>query len=256
MKSRLTEYLNHLMLPIPGGVETVRDYRDEQKWISSNSKMSMPGQKGKLTEIEKRVEIKAFLMAKYPVTEGLYQEILSRTGETAKKMLEVGAKANNMPVMKVSWYEAVSFCNRLSKACGLQECYAIDKHSGHVGFEPQANGYRLPTDAEWQYACKATSEGYRYGEITDIAWYKDNAEEQVHEAGKKQPNEWGLYDMLGNVWEWCWDLYDEKTYGEYRVFRGGSWAEEARGCGATSRRRGHPTFKIDDLGFRLARSWE
>lgn len=72
--------------------------------------------------------------------------------------------------------------------------------------------------------------------------------------GQKHPNQWGLYDMLGNAWEWCWDLYDEKTYGEYRIFRGGSWAEEARGCGATNRRRGHPTFKIDDLGFRLAKS--
>jgi len=60
--------------------------------------------------------------------------------------------------------------------------------------------------------------------------------------------------MLGNVWEWCWDLYDEEVYGSYRIFRGGGWAEQARGCGATVRRRSHPTFKIDDLGFRLARS--
>lgn len=60
--------------------------------------------------------------------------------------------------------------------------------------------------------------------------------------------------MLGNTWEWCWDLYDEKRYGEYRIFRGGSWAEQARGCGATCRRRGHPSFGIDDLGFRLAKS--
>jgi formylglycine-generating enzyme required for sulfatase activity len=117
-----------------------------------------------------------------------------------------------------------------------------------------ADGYRLPTEAEWQYACKAGTTGYRYGELDEIAWYEENSEGGVHEVGKKGPNAWGLHDMLGNVWEWCWDLYDEEVYGSYRVFRGGSWAEEDRGCGATCRRRSHPTFGIDDLGFRLARS--
>lgn len=70
----------------------------------------------------------------------------------------------------------------------------------------------------------------------------------------KEPNAWGLYDMIGNVWEWCWDLYDEKVYGSYRVFRGGGWFDPERGCLSTNRRRGHPTFHIDDLGFRLAKT--
>lgn len=116
-----------------------------------------------------------------------------------------------------------------------------------------ADGYRLPTDAEWQYACKAGTPGYRYGEIGDIAWYADNSGGRVHDVGDKVPNPWGLFDMLGNVWEWCWDLYDEEVYGSYRILRGGGWAEAERGCGASVRRRSHPTFAIDDLGFRLAR---
>ncbi|NCC82385.1 MAG: formylglycine-generating enzyme family protein, partial [Clostridia bacterium] len=107
---------------------------------------------------------------------------------------------------------------------------------------------------EWQYACKAGSTGYRYGDIDEIAWYSGNSNGSIQEMGLKKPNSWGLYDMLGNIWEWCWDLYDESTYGSYRIFRGGSWAESERGCGATCRRRGHPSFGIDDLGFRLARN--
>lgn len=121
-------------------------------------------------------------------------------------------------------------------------------------YEWAADGYRLPTDAEWQYACKAGTSGYRYGQIDDIAWYADNSDGRIHDVGGKAPNPWGLFDMLGNVWEWCWDLYDEDMYGSYRILRGGGWAESERGCGATVRRRSHPTFTIDDLGFRLARS--
>ncbi|WP_152495388.1 formylglycine-generating enzyme family protein, partial [Dehalobacter sp. UNSWDHB] len=90
--------------------------------------------------------------------------------------------------------------------------------------------------------------------VNKIAWYKENSEGRTHEVGTKEPNAWGLYDMLGNVWEWCWDIYDEKVYGPYRIFRGGGWFDPERGCLATNRRRGHPTFRIDDLGFRLAKS--
>lgn len=137
---------------------------------------------------------------------------------------------------------------------GLKECYSVSDDSESVVWNGEADGYRLPTEAEWQYACKAGTGGYRYGELDEIAWYHENSGGMVHQVGQKRPNAWGLYDMLGNVWEWCWDVYEENVYGSYRFFRGGSWAEEARGCGATCRRRSHPTFRIDDLGFRLARS--
>lgn len=76
----------------------------------------------------------------------------------------------------------------------------------------------------------------------------------MHEVGEKKPNEWGLYDMIGNTWEWCWDLYDEEVFSNYRILRGGSWAEEGRGCGASCRLKSMPDFYIDDIGFRIARS--
>ena len=250
MNSQLELYIYSLMIPVPAGTETVRDFRDEQKWISSDSTMSMPGQKGNLTETVKDVKISPFLLAKYPVTKELYDAVICNTEENVKNTLE----ANTVPVVNVSWYDAVTFCNLLSRKCGLEEYYVFDQNLGVIN-EGNTDGYRLPTDAEWQYACRGGSTGYRYGEIGNIAWYADNAEGSLHEVGQKLPNQWGLFDMLGNAWEWCWDLYDEETYGQYRVFRGGSWAEEARGCGATSRRRGHPTFKIDDLGFRVAKSY-
>jgi formylglycine-generating enzyme required for sulfatase activity len=235
------------MVAIPSGKELLRDYRDKQKWISSDSKMSIPGLKGNLTEIERKVDISPFFLAKYPVTKGLYEVLINKSSNNIE--------LNSTPMVNLSWYDAILFCNLLSKECGLQECYTFDHNVSEVYCDWSANGYRLPTDAESQYACKAESTGYRYGEIEDIAWYSENSEGRIHEIGKKEPNKWGLYDMLGNVWEWCWDLYDEKTYGPYRIFRGGSYGESARGCGATSRRRGHPSFCIDDIGFRVATSF-
>jgi formylglycine-generating enzyme required for sulfatase activity len=179
-----------------------------------------------------RVEIAPFLLGRYPVT--------SASGAS--------------PVVNVSWDDVIDLCNVMSGRSGLDQAYSRDARSGEVTCDWASNGYRLPTEAEWQYACKAGTSGYRYGEIDDIAWYADNSGGRLRDVGGKAPNPWGLYDMLGNVWEWCWDLYDEEVYGSYRIFRGGGWAESARGCGATVRRRSHPSFAIDDLGFRLART--
>jgi formylglycine-generating enzyme required for sulfatase activity len=210
MNSNIKHYLNNIMMRIPGGVENLRYYGDKQKWISSDSKMSIPGQKGNLTEVERKIEIKPFLLAEYPVTKGLYDVIFHK--------LQDNVDVNSTPIVNVSWYDAISFCNLLSKECGLNECYTFEQNGSNVFCDWNVDGYRLPTDAEWQYACKATSTGYRYGEIGYIAWYCENSKDGIHQVGKKKPNNWGLYDMLGNTWEWCWDLYDEKTYGQYRIF--------------------------------------
>ncbi|OIQ15594.1 MAG: sulfatase-modifying factor protein [Flavobacterium sp. MedPE-SWcel] len=215
------------MIEIPAGIVSLRDDRTKQEWT---------------------VEIAPFLLDKYLVTQELYASV---TGESPSTF-----KGNKKPVEDVSWKDAVTFCNKLSVMQGLEPCYIIDENfEKKMSFNPKANGYRLPTDAEWQYACKANSKEARYGVLDEIAWYKENSEKQTHDVGLKAPNNWGLFDMIGNVWEWCSDIYDEEVYGSYRVLRGGGWYDEARGCMATNRRRSHPVaYKIDDLGFRVARN--
>ena len=123
-----------------------------------------------------------------------------------------------------------------------------------MAWDEDADGYRLPTEAEWEYACRAGSDGPRYGPLEEIAWYRGNSGGRSHEVGGKRPNAWGFHDMLGNVWDWCWDLYDPEVYGTYRVLRGGGWFDEHWSCRAGVRRRSHPTFRVDDVGFRVARS--
>ena len=225
MNNDLIQRINSLMFNIQKGEVVLRDDRIKKEW---------------------QVQIKPFLLAKYVVTMELYDGIINSTCNDYKN--------SNKPVVNISWHDAITFCNSLSKTAGLTEFYSIQDDGKKVSCNLHSNGYRLPSEAEWQYACKADTPGYTYGELQKIAWYNENSNGQIQDVGKKEPNAWGLYDMLGNVWEWCYDLYDEKVYGSYRIFRGGSWAEEARGCGATCRRRSHPTFHIDDLGFRLARS--
>jgi len=222
----IKNFIDYPMIKIPGGEVKLRDDRIKRKW---------------------NVEIEPFLIGRYPVTTDLYYAITNQSPISFDEKLK--------PLVNISWNDAISFCNLLSQKNGLKECYSTSNDGKDIIFDRESEGYRLPTEAEWQYACKAGTNGYRYGELDKIAWYNENSGGRIHEVGRKDPNPCGLYDMIGNVWEWCWDLYDEQVYRTYRIFRGGSWAEEARGCGATCRRRSHPTFCIDDLGFRLARSF-
>ncbi len=218
--------LNEQLVRIPGGEIELRDDRVRRQWT---------------------VRVAPFLLARYPVTQALYFAV---TGESPGTF-----KGDDKPVETVSWQDAVLFCNALSRQAGLPPCYALARTDAAITFHPASDGYRLPTEAEWEYACKAGTTAARYGEMDAIAWYKGNSGGTTQPVGLKAPNAWGLHDMLGNVWEWCTDVYDEQVYGSYRIFRGGGWADEARGCLATNRRRSHPTaFKIDDLGFRIARN--
>lgn len=136
----------------------------------------------------------------------------------------------------------------------MTPAYLLHADGEGIDWDASADGYRLPTEAEWEHACRAGTTGPRYGPLDEIAWYRANSDERVHEVGGKRPNAWGLYDMLGNVWDWCWDIYDAEVYGSYRVLRGGGWFDEHWSCRASVRRRSFPTYRIDDVGFRVARS--
>jgi formylglycine-generating enzyme required for sulfatase activity len=214
------------MVTVPAGRVTLTERRTRRSWP---------------------VDVTAFRMSAFPVTREWYADVTDERPGTAR--------GDRLPVEGVSWWDAVRFCNALSRREGLTPAYRLDAEPAErVEWDESADGYRLPTEAEWEHACRAGTTGPRYGPLDDIAWYGANSEGRIHPVGGKLPNDWGLYDMLGNAWDWCWDVYDAEVYGTYRVLRGGGWADEHWSCRASVRRRSHPTFRIDDVGFRVARS--
>ncbi|MEV4238854.1 formylglycine-generating enzyme family protein [Nocardia sp. NPDC049737] len=211
------------MVALPAGQVTLSDRRTQRSWA---------------------VEVARFGLAAFSITQSQYEQV---TGGAPS-----ASRGDRLPVEGVSWLDAIRFCNGLSLGTGLPPAYRV--HDDEVEWDADSDGYRLPTEAEWEYACRAGTSGPRYGELDEIAWYRGNSAEHVHEVGGKLPNAWGLYDMLGNVWDWCWDIYDAEVYDSYRVLRGGGWSDEKWSCRASVRRRSHPTYRIDDVGFRIARS--
>ncbi|MCL4218804.1 MAG: formylglycine-generating enzyme family protein [Candidatus Hydrogenedentes bacterium] len=214
----------------------------------------------------KTLQIDAFLMDKYEVTQAEYARV---TGERPAKF-----EGDALPLERVSLAQAVLYCNGRSEAEGLTPCY--DPDTGLCDFT--ADGYRLPTEAEWEYACRAGSEGeYAFGDdantLPSHAWYQANSGERTHPVGEKRPNAWGLHDMHGNVAEWCNDVYAEDYYAEasednpkgppepadpHFVTRGGSWNSGPEACRAAYRAFEKPgqidgCFAREDLGFRCVR---
>jgi formylglycine-generating enzyme required for sulfatase activity len=211
-------------------------------------------------ELQHRVTVSSFYMGKYAVTQREWWEVM---GYNPSKF-----SGDNLPVEKVSWYEAVEYCNKRSWNEGLTPAYTIN--GTNVTWNRNANGYRLPTEAEWEYACRAgTTTPYYTGESVDSAgWYRNNSGDKPHPVGQKQPNAWGLYDMSGNVYEWCWDWLGEYPReaqtdpvgpvgvetSSARVFRGGSFSNDALVLRSAWRIGSSPDARSSGLGFRVARS--
>ncbi len=176
------------------------------------------------------------------------------------------ASEMNHPVLYVSWYDAVAYCNWLSEQQGLRKVYTI--RGREVEADWSANGYRLPTEAEWEYAARggAESKGYKYAgsnNLDEVAWFGENSGGKTRPVGEKKPNELGLHDMSGNVREWCWDwraayTSSSKTNprgpesGSDRVLRGGSWINIAESCRVSYRSSDLPVNRLVVIGFRVA----
>jgi formylglycine-generating enzyme len=225
---------------------------------------SMGDGAGQPDEAAHNVTVQAFYIDKYPVTQELYETML---GVNPSKR-----KEPKNPVERTQWTEAVRFCNKCSEIDGLTPCY--DLAAWECNFN--ANGYRLPTEAEWEYACRAGSSAkYCFGDaesdLANYAWLKPHSQGKPHPVGEKQPNSWGLYDMHGNVWQWCNDWYSESYFkespaenphgpatGKMRVLRGGAWDSTPDKCRSAYRHKEFPAysdacFGADSYGFRRAR---
>lgn len=198
------------------------------------------------------VLLNSFCLNKYEVTQRQWVELMETRPWQGSEYVKEG---DNIPVVNVSWYDVKGFIRKLNRVSGRK--------------------FRLPTEAEWEYASRAGSTSrFSYGSLklrlSQYAWYYDNAfkkeEMFAHEVGTLKPNKWGLYDMMGNVYEWCWDWYKRNYYNKspvqhpkgpkhspYKVVRGGDWARTDYFIRVSSRRYYHPHYKDVNVGFRLAK---
>ena len=236
----------------------------------------------------RKLEIASFYMSDHEVTRGEYKAIMGSDPSTAKAYdkdgnLLTGDAAKNNPVNYISWYDALVYCNKRSIMENLTPCYSISGSTdpskwGTVPTKENdtwnaatcdftADGYRLPTEAEWEWAARG-GESYTYAgseDIDEVAWYTSNTNDTgTRDVKTKKANAYGLYDMSGNVWEWCWDWYDYNISSEtpaagpasgfIRCQRGGSWNRDASSAQVAYRSSGNPSLRSSNYGFRLVRN--
>ncbi|MDU0368226.1 SUMF1/EgtB/PvdO family nonheme iron enzyme [Microbacterium sp. NPDC089180] len=188
----------------------------------------------------REIEVASFEIGVYPLTE-----------EQLAELLGIPSRHPRRPATQLSWLRAIRLCNALSEWEGLDPLYSFDGEV--VTADADADGFRLPTEDEWEYACRAGSTGPAYGPVREVAWTAGDGLSGPVDVGARMPNLHGLFDTLGNVWEWCSDLYDPEGESDARVFRGGGWSDAPALVRASARRGGRPRDAFDDVGVRVAR---
>jgi len=215
-------------------------------------------------EHQVRVRVSSFYIGRYPVTQDKYEEIMGINPS--------GFIGGNLPVENVSWFDAIEYCNKLSLKEGLTPVYTMSNpgYDLDIIWDRKANGYRLPTEAEWEFACRAgTKTPFNTGNnlTTDQANFssEDLFRETTTPVGTFAPNSLGLFDMHGNIWEWCWDWYDEypakmkanpigAEFSGFRVTRGGCWLNPEHFLRSAARDAFRPWTASSHRGFRVARN--